>query len=67
MNKQNSKKGVISMLAAVPGSSSRLHPAGVGEGRGVPVGQQPGAGGCFSVASRSSLHPAGRDPQLRSL
>lgn len=39
------------MFALVPGSSSRLHPAGVGEGSSVSMGQQPGAGGCLSVAS----------------
>ena len=51
--------------AAVPGSASRLHPAGAGEGSGVAVGQQPGAGGHVSVAPGSSLYPAGGDPQPR--
>lgn len=55
------------MFALVPGSSGRLHPAGVGEGSSVSMGQQPGAGGCLSVASWSSLQSAGRDPQPCSL
>lgn len=55
------------MFAVVPGSSGRLHPAGVGKGSSVSMGQQPGAGGCLSVASWPSLQSAGRDPQPRSL
>lgn len=54
---------VCAFCAAVPGASGRLHPAGVGEGGGVSVGQQPGARGRFSVAAKSSVQPAGADSQ----
>lgn len=43
------------VFAVVPGSSGRLHPAGVGEGGGVSVGQRSGTGGRVSVATGSSL------------
>lgn len=45
----------VCVCAVVSGSSGCLHPAGVGEGGGVSMGQQPGAGGCVSVATGSSL------------
>lgn len=54
-------------VCVVPGSSGCLHPAGVGEGGGVSVGQQPGAGGRVSVAAGSSLQLTGGDPQPCSL
>lgn len=43
------------VLAVVPGPSGRLHPAGVGKGSSVSMGQQPGAGGCVSVAAGPSF------------
>lgn len=57
----------ICVCAVVPRASGRLHPAGVGEGSRVSMGQQPRAGGRVSVASGESLQSAGRDSQPRPL
>lgn len=59
--------GGLCVFAAVPGPAGRLHPAGVGEGSRVSVGQQPGAGGRVPLPAGPSLQPAGGDPQPRLL
>lgn len=50
-------------MVAVPGSSCGVHPAGVGEGGSVSLGQQLGTGGRVSLTARQGLQPAGGDPQ----
>lgn len=57
----------VCVCSVVPGSSGCLHPAGVGEGGGVSVGQQPGDSGRVSVAAGPSLQPTGGDTQPRPL
>lgn len=57
----------VGLCPVVPGPSGCLHPAGAGEGSRVPVGQQSGAGGCFSVPPEPSFQPAGGDSEPHPL
>lgn len=57
----------VCVCAVVPRASGRLHPAGVGKGSRVSVGQQPCAGRRVSFASGESLQSAGGDSQPRPL